>query len=234
MKLSNILTLVLYRNVLNTCYVSKETKEFSPDKLPAVITFLNESLLKLYNKFTLKIDSLWLDLHESRTKYPLTNEHMMDHWLEPTYDKYLWKGYGEEFTNDLIKVISVNDNKGIPLPLNNTEELFSLFTPMYNVLEVPSRYPRQKLNVIYQAAPTKIIYDPNKDTEVDVPDTLVAALVANTNYLIFASIGSPASMQQAQLFKAEYDQLIEEMIESDTINPQYSTNTEKFYKRGWC
>ena len=29
MKLSNILTLVLYRNVLNTCYVSKETKEFS-------------------------------------------------------------------------------------------------------------------------------------------------------------------------------------------------------------
>lgn len=159
---------------------------------------------------------------------------MMDHWLEPTYDKYLWKGYGEEFTNDLIKVISVNDNKGNPLPLNNTEELFSLFTPMYNVLEVPSRYPRQKLNIIYQAAPTKIIYDPNKDTEVDVPDTLVAALVANTNYLIFASIGSPASMQQAQLFKAEYDQLIEEMIESDTINPQYSTNTEKFYKRGWC
>ena len=105
---------------------------------------------------------------------------------------------------------------------------------MYNVLEVPSRYPRQKLNIIYQAAPTKIIYDSNQDTEVDVPDTLVAALVANTNYLIFASIGSPASMQQAQLFKAEYDQLIEEMIESDTINPQYSTSTEKFYKRGWC
>lgn len=234
MKLSNILTLVLYRNVLNTCYVSKETKEFNPDKLPAVITFLNESLLKLYNKFTLKIDSIWLDLHESRTRYLISNEHMMDNWLTPTYDKYLWKGYDEEFHNDLLKIVAVNDNKGNELPLNNSEELLSLYTPMYNVLEVPSRFPRQKLNIIYQAAPVKIEYDPNKDTEVDVPDTLVAALVANTNYLIFASIGSPASMQQAQLFKAEYDLLIEEMIESDTINPQYSTNTEKFYKRGWC
>ena len=234
MKLSNILTLVLYRNVLNTCYVSKETKEFNPDKLPAVITFLNESLLKLYNKFTLKIDSIWLDLHESRTRYPITSEHMIGNWLEPSYDNYLWKGFNESFNDDLLKIIAVNDNKGNELPLNNTEELLSLFTPMYNILEVPSRFPRQKLNIIYQAAPTKIIFNPNEDIDVDVPDTLVAALVANTNYLIFDSIGSPASMQQAQLFKAEYEQLIDEMIDSDTINPQYSTNTEKFYKRGWC
>ena len=55
-----------------------------------------------------------------------------------------------------------------------------------------------------------------------------------TNYLIFASIGSPASMQQAQVFLTEYQTLVEELIETDSINPQYSTNTEKFYKRGWC
>ena len=42
MKLSEILTLVLYRNVLNTCYVDSKTKQFSADKLPAIITFLNE------------------------------------------------------------------------------------------------------------------------------------------------------------------------------------------------
>ena len=59
MKLSEILTLVLYRNVLNTCYVDSKTKQFSADKLPAIITFLNESLLKLYSKFTLKVDSIW-------------------------------------------------------------------------------------------------------------------------------------------------------------------------------
>ena len=58
-----------------------------------------------YKKFTLKIDSIWLDLHESRTRYLISNEHMMDNWLTPTYDKYLWKGYDEEFHNDLLKIV---------------------------------------------------------------------------------------------------------------------------------
>ena len=74
MKLSEILTLVLYRNVLNTCYVDNKTHQFNEDKLPAIITFLNESLLKLYSKFTLKVDSIWVHLQESRVNYPLTKE----------------------------------------------------------------------------------------------------------------------------------------------------------------
>ena len=234
MKLSEILTLVLYRNVLNTCYVDNKTHQFNEDKLPAIITFLNESLLKLYSKFTLKVDSIWVHLQESRVNYPLTKEHIIPKWEEPSYDKYLWKGFEETFKDDVIKILDVYDNKENKLLINDPEELMSVYTPMYNILEVSSRFPTQVLNVTYQAAPDKIVYSPEHDTEVYLPDLLVGALVAYTNYLIFASIGSPASMQQAQVFLAEYQNIVDELIETDSINPQYSTNTEKFYKRGWC
>lgn len=233
MKLSDILKLVLYKNVLNTCYVNKDTKQFNVDKLPAIITFLNEGLLKLYSKFTLKTDSIFLEPQESRTKYPITKEHIIPDWGQSDYDHYLWKGYKEDFPNNLIKILDVYSEQGVKMPVNDTESYWSMYTPMYNVLEIPKRITDIQISIIYQASPDKIVYSTDNDPEIEIPDLLVEPLVAYTNYLIFASIGSQGAMQQAQLFMRQYQTAIDELVESDAINPVYSTQSNKFYKRGW-
>lgn len=216
--------------------VDEDTLKVKEPAIPRIIHFINEGLIKLYSEFPLKIDSLFLQVHESRTNYPITSEHQMteEEYVSNChyYDKYIWKGFEETFQDDLLSIEKVFSHTGNEIPLNAMNNRWSAFTPMYNVLELPANFPAGMVSVLYRARHKKVIYEEN--TNIELPDVLFDALANYIAYKLYTNLNTEVSVQNANKYLTEYNNLIESVKTNGIVNPDYNPDFNKFYERGWC
>ena len=90
----------------------EDTLEIKASAVPRIVHFINEGLLRLYNRFPLKVSTVFIELTENKTVYTITKEHFLtiEEYGEERhdYDKYLWGGYDTpEFKDDLLRIDEV-------------------------------------------------------------------------------------------------------------------------------
>lgn len=209
---------------------SVSSRELNPEYRTEIIEYINSGLLELYNKYQLKVDSFFIELQEAKTRYPLTSSHNMTNWHEPDREKYIWKTTEDSFNDDLVKVLLVRDHSGIEIPLNDPNALISVFTPEYNVLEIPTHFPIQIISVDYQAKHSPV----SKDTdEIVLPDSLYDCLAYYVAAQACSNMNSESSIANATKYSQLYSNAIQAFDNLGTIEPKHTASYRKFYLGGW-
>lgn len=226
----------------NTTFVCDD--QIADTKVPYIISLLNEALLRLYSRFILKLDTVFVEMNEVRTRYELTKDHVYTKDINDIYDpkhfpcvkdynKYIFESLDHPFTEDIIKILSVTRDDGFEYPLNDSTKMYSVFTPEFNVVQVPLPIPNAVISVEYQAK-HPIITEDNLDMELELPEAFYGALFAYIAHSAYSSLQSENALAQAQKYYSTYMALLDELVTFDIGNTSYSQTNTKFYNNGWC
>ena len=231
MKLREFLQQLSYGELSNTKIGSSGSGEIQADKLPVVVNYINEGLLRLYSKFPLRKRILYLELSEWRTDYPLTYEHAYSN-EESTEEKYIFDVGHNKFEDDVLKIYDVRTSREVHLPINNSDDPWSVYTPLYNVLQVRRPVGDHVLLVRYWARHPKLTPD-DLDAEIMLPEVLEGALRAYVAFQVHSNMNTQEAVVNAQKFQAIYEGIIQDALISDSIGVTESTTGFKFRKNGW-
>ena len=208
--------------------------------IPELIHWTNEGLNTLHTILEIP-DSLTVHIYESRVTYPLRSEYNMteEEYFsdEPIYERFIWKGRKEDgsvdyFNDNLMQIISVSTHEGLKLPLNDYSNVFSAYTPEFDVLQIPTNMPSGVVEVLYRAKHPEVSYEDN--TIIRLPPTLYDALANYIAYKIHSTMNGTNAVENANKYYNEYNNIVENAIRTGVINHNdYQPDFGKFYKRGF-
>jgi hypothetical protein len=132
------------------------------DNIPAIIAFLNLGMIELYTRFPIKTEEYVVSLQEGVTTYEMPSDFM---YAVAAYDEV------PEGSTDLV----------LPVPINEEDDPYSIFFPDWNTVQIPLVASNSYISIIYVTKPTPIT-DQDLDKEIELPVTLVDALVSYLGY----------------------------------------------------
>ena len=198
-----------------------------------VIDAINEGLIRLYTRFILSEKDVVISLRDHITSYRLNSLYSESLYPQDGVEiPYILDLPGEVFSNDVIKVLAVYNHDGCELPLNNSTNVKSVFTPRFDVVQVPEPKTGELMNVVYQAKHILLTVADSLE-EITLPDTLYGALEAYVAHLLFADINSDDAKIRSDKQLAKYEQICGDVILTDTISLTNIQSNIKFQNRGW-
>lgn len=208
-----------------------------PEKRPQITAYANEGLLALHSLFVLKEKDMLIEMREGVTNYHLlrryanssySEDNPPDRWNMP----YIVDTVSEPFLEDVIKVLSVYTSFGDKMPLNDSEDCMSVFTPQSTVLQVPFPIAGQSLAIEYQAKHVKLD-ECGCDAIIELPDVLWRALKAYIASKAFMHMNTQENTMKGQEHMAVYQAVCNEAVERDLVSSSSSFTNSRFKKRGW-
>ena len=175
-----------------------------------VIAHINLGLTNLHTRLPLKQAQVIIRLSDNKNVYPLP-------------------------VNDVLKIEEVYSEAGTAFALNDPANEESLYTPAYNVLQVPNPTNGAQIAVLYRAnhkpLPMKKGIDP-MSIEVEIPDTLIEALMTYVVSRVMQSRGTAEAINEANAAMQRYEYLIQLFLQSGSVSVDMPTNT-KLRDNGW-
>lgn len=215
-----------------------ENNTIIPEKRPQIVNYANEALLTLCSRFVLIEKDMLVEMREATTNYHLLKRYAIsqydesnpaDRWNLP----YIMDTIGEPFEEDVIKILSVYNSFGIKLPLNDLDNVLSVFNPQSTVLQVPFPIAGQALAIEYQAKHPTLDHCECED-EIQLPDVLHRALKAYIASKMFMHMNTQESTAKGQEHSLTYEAICLEVVEKDLVSSSSSTTNLKLFKRGFA
>lgn len=233
MNLDDLYTDLSYGELSNLSMSGDMGGSIAEESQPKIIRACNEALTRLYSRFILKENDVLIEQESHITNYHLVDRFSLNRG-EPEEDyRYIRDTSGEPFKGDVLKILSVFGDHGIEYPLNDTENPNSVFTPQYNVLQVPRPVQGRSLSILYQASHEKLV-DGDNEQEIILPDVLYGALRAFIAYKIYSQINTQEATAKAQEHLNQFESVCTEAVEKDLVNTSISQTNSKFQKRGFA
>lgn len=200
---------------------------------PRVVLALNSALSRLYRRFVLKQKDILVAMQKDITFYHLRKE-----FAEQSYDPssgnrpYILDLGREKYEEDIIKVVSVFNNMGRELPINDETQWGSVMLPQDKVLQVPFPKEGDVLSVAYQAQHPKVKCGDEGDV-IELPDQLHDALFAYIGHHVYTGLNTEGAMAAAMAHKGMYEELCGEIENRDTLQQTVTLANGRFDLGGW-
>jgi hypothetical protein len=235
MKVSALFHRLAAGELSNLALVNQETLTIESTQRPKIIVYLNDGLMRLHTRFLLKENDLIIEQMGFITNYLLTAKYAQSN-RDPsqTYDHSFYiMDLHSKFLDDVIKILTVTDIGGMQRALNNVENVYSLYTPKPNVLQIPYPVTGSPLSVTYQASHPPILNDA-PDQEIDLPDFLEGALSSYIAHKVFSHMNTQESTLKAAEHLKAFDTICLEAQDQALISTESSTSGNRFEQRGWA
>lgn len=243
MVISDLFAMLSYGELSNLAMSNDGNGTIIASSQPKIVQYANEALLRLYSRFVLKENDLIIEMQEWITFYHLTPPYAVTYTppagtaSQPV--RYIMDIPSQPFLGDVIKVMAVFDSEGENLPLNDDAQMFSVFTPQVNVLQVPQPVYRHSssvsgvryITVLYQARHAKLLGDLQE--EICIPDIILGAFTSYIAYKVFSHMNTTDSTAKAQEYLGMYESICADVTDRDLVNSSISTSNESFHERGW-
>ncbi|WVI66570.1 hypothetical protein pVco7_gp124 [Vibrio phage pVco-7] len=204
--------------------------EISVQDKQRLIHHINIALTELYTRFPLLTKELTLIQKAGKTVYPLTKEHAITDITLAGYEDYIIDTPDAPFENDLTKVISIYDEMGNEIRLNDATADCVIFTPAYNVLEIPSPVDTNALFIIYQATHPKVIEETDK---LDLPENFKPALLSYIAHRVYSGGTAQEHVNMANTMLQKYELFCTQQRQYGTDNSQEYDRNIKPCLGGW-
>jgi hypothetical protein len=203
------------------------------EKKAEIVLYANSGLKKLYTRFLLKEDSLFIDEQiGNRTNYPLDKKYALSNTdVSDPSPRYI-NDIGRPFTNDVIKVMAVYDGHGCKLPINDPNRRNSVYTPQPALLQIPHPIPGAPLGILYQASHTELLVSTPLQV-LELPEFLTGALTAFVASKVFSHMNTQESTAKAAEHLRNYESICIETLEQDLVPVASLTGEARFVKNGW-
>lgn len=200
-------------------------------RVEQIILSANEALLRLHSKFLLRESELILEEQGYLTHYVLDKAHAMSNPERPvTVPGYIVDTVTKPFLDDVIKVMRVScANNGV-LPLNDSDNCASVFTPTPTTLQINNSVQFRLLSVLYQAK-HPILVDINSD--IALPTILQGALTAFIAHKVFHHMNGQENSAKSAEHSSIYESICEEITEMDLVSSSSSSSNTRFRRNGW-
>lgn len=208
-----------------------EEEGLTSNNLQTVINLINLGLIDLYKQFNLSIKEVYVQQYAHIQKYTLHSNHAVSN-KETQLTQYIVDTEDDPFLNDILHIMSVYDEKGCPLPLNDTSYCNSVFTPKYNVLQVPCPVDENANVVVYRASP--VLLEPSCDfaQEVDIPISFLDPLLLFVASRFKSSRPNQDAQAEGRLLYEKYLLALNQIKEEGLYNTSLPTST-KLIERGF-
>lgn len=199
---------------------------------PKIIRHINDGLERLHTRFLLKEADFFLELRGHITRYNLRAEHAQSNAEGPIGNLHYIADLNSPFQDNVIRVLEVWDGRGIPLPINDLNTMYGVFTPQAKVLQVSFPKSGEILACHYQAGP-RVLADDDDDVEVDLPDFLVPALKAWVAHKVFDNMNTQEMILKGDKQLRTFESICVEAVELELVTTGPTTSGHRFEKNGW-
>ncbi|AUR82492.1 head completion adaptor [Vibrio phage 1.152.O._10N.222.46.E1] len=234
MKLSELFSYLTYGELSNLKVGGKECGGIYPKYSDEVLSFVKQGLTDLHTRFPLKQNEVVVQQFDHITEYVLRYKYAESNLTSTEPYKWIMDTKERPFQSDIISIEEIYDEVGNELYLNYGNQKYSIYTPAYDIVQVPYPYADNAMAVIYKADhPTIDLgqYKP-EDVEVELPVVLVRALILYVASLAHSAIGSPEGVQTGFAKMQEYQALCMELELRGVVAKENWTN-EQIGGNGW-
>lgn len=226
--------------VLHNTNYSKIEDVGDPEQILPLVALIDEALTRLYSRFMLRERHVILEMQVGVTFYHFSKLYTVQNGdpIRVPYP-YIMDLPNDPFDEDLVKVLRVYDSTGIERPLDDENQINSLFMVQYDVMHNPYPIEGDVMTVVYQAKHKPLmVFDPVDGTvefedEIILPPVLEPALDNYVAYMVHMRIGTPESIGKAQGYLAVYNQICEDVEKNDLVNSSRSITNARFNLNGW-
>lgn len=236
MKLNQLYEALSFGELSNLAIAEDTPGSLKENAKPKIVHYTNDALLALYSRFLLKEKQLILVMYRHITNYHLKPRFAIqydvgDDEVDQPY-RYILDLPEEPFLGDVIKILTVYDEYGNRLPMNDEARSWSVFTPQAEMLQVPRPIEGNSLSLTYQARHPALVKG-DEDQDVDVPAVLEPALKAFVAYKVFSHMNTPESSAKSQEFYATFENECVRVEEKDLVSSSITTSNVRFHRNGW-
>lgn len=230
MKVEDLFSRLSYGELSNLSIGNEGRGSIREEDIPKVTAHVNDGLLRIYSRFVLSTKQLLVE----QVRH-ITNYHLIPKFAESSGSDVEWPYIkdlpDEKFEGDLIRILEVKDDRGT-LPLNDTGNPHSLFTPYPQVLQVPEPRAGKPLSIEYQARHITLNND-DLEQEILIPFVLEGALQSFVAYKIFSHMNGQDNQVKSQEHLNTYDGICTDVEARDLVNATTATSHYKLEERGF-
>lgn len=203
------------------------------NNIEAIINHINIGLVNLYTKFNLHMGEIQIQQYAQIQRYKLDKKYAQSNTESTASPKYLIDTDDEPFDNNVLLVTNVYDELGCELPINDSACCNSVYTPSYNVVQIPCPEDENAITVIYRAGPNLLKVDScDLEQEVPIPVQLLEALLYFIAYRFKATRPDVESIGESNNYFAKFEKVCESILLQGLYNTPFRTNT-KLETRGF-
>lgn len=236
LKVSQLFHDLSYGELSNLSLAGEGDGTISPRTQPKIILHANDALLDLASRFVLSEKDILVTLLDDITNYHLIPRFAENYTPVNADDdepiRYILDSPGERFEGGILRINQVFDSNGAKLPLNDTANLFSVFTPQTHILQVTTPVADTVLNVLYQARLPELTGE--LDQLIELPDVLHRPLRVFIAYKVLDAMNTQDTSRKAREHFTNYEVLCQKALDADLVNSSTSTSNSRFEKRGWA
>jgi len=205
-----------------------------PSKYEQLMSHVNLGLTEIYKRFFLSSKEIYIELHEEISEYVIAYKYAQTSGSAED-PQYIMDTAANPFRDDLLKIEEVYDEIGVKLPMNDTSEDLSIFTPTYRSIQVP--YPNDGITyaVQYRADHPRLVWsiaiDPST-VEIEVPHSLHEALLNYVASRGFTSLGGEAGTTEGLSYYSKFENSCQKVHDLG-LEVQAEPGTWRFDDNGW-
>ena len=196
-----------------------------------VVGLVNKSLQRLYGEFSLSVKEFDLRTIEGKTLYALRSKHAdTDPALET---KWIADTPANPYRSDIIRILSIFDEDNNQLLLNDESDEKSIYTPAYDLLQVPEGLKDgYTYSCVYQARHGRLGFG-DLTQLIYLPEPLFEALDEHVAYQVFNAMNGQEHRSKAADHMASYMRVIQKAKDDNITNTSYVNAGTKLDDRGF-
>jgi len=232
MDVGELLSKLAVGELSNLSMADEENGTIAEASQAKVIRYTNDALVKLYSRFILLEKSLLVQMIEGVTNYYLLKRFAQSRCgCDETDPIYIIDAL-EPFEEDLIKILEVKNECGETMTLNDLNDDCSLFTPRFNMLQVPSPINGGVLGISYQAKHRKL--EPGVlEAQIWLPEVLEVAMISYVAGQVYSHMNGVDNSNKGTEYMSKYERECQMVIDRDLVNNTPTTSSNVFQSRGW-
>jgi len=208
--------------------------EPDPHQYEQIVSYINLGLTEIYKRFFLRSQEIDVQQHEEITTYKLHSDYAQSNLASPILiaERYILDTAEDPFRDDILKIEEVYNEEGTKLAMNDTSDVNSVYTPAYNKVQIPYPNDANIFSVQYRANHPKIpitLATHPEDVEVEVPNSLYAALLQYVGYRSNLRTNPEKSADFWNQFKRTCDE-----VDTYGLEVQSEPGDWRFDEHGWA
>lgn len=235
MLLSDIFDQLTFGELRHISLGGYESGGIKPSDYLVVVAHVNMGLRNLFSRFPLKHKELLIQQHDWITNYILDKKFAESNKASSEPIKYIIDPPRDPFNNDLLKIIAVYSELGEERALNKEGDPLSVYTPAFNIVNIPYPQEENTFSVMYRAKHDDIIvgagFDPTQ-VYIDLPDYLLEPLLIYIAGRVVGNMGSTDNLNASTQYTSRYELALRQIEDSDLINKQDLENY-RAERNGW-
>ena len=243
MQLRDVFKKLSYGELSSLSLGSSGEGSVDPSAHGKVIHLINEALMILHTRFILVEKEVMIQSLDWKSTYELHPRHSLMIMEDDGVPKYIVDTPAHPFDGRLIKILSVTNEIGQTLPLNDTEQYASVFTPRHDTLQITHPGFSQAFSITYQSA-HPLLLEPNEyeegdfegdvlDQEVTIPPTLEEALLKKVAEKVYSPMSGQDMTNKAAALGVQFETICREIEEKNLLGESNPSTNVKLYRRGF-